>query len=172
MNSSPSSIQPSISLRKIFGSERRAAVLAEREAQSWYLVYLGTRPEARGKGYARKLVEHITTQVSPFPEILVSRKKVSADKTVSLFRLMFLNFRRILNHLILRIALFMKRWGLIMLGVSFCRGRLERNMFLMRGLEDMGRMGGVLNWRLWFEKLRLSRSRSYCSGIWALTLVN
>lgn len=45
----------------------RATVLAEREAQSWYLVYLGTRLNARGKGYARKLVEHVTAQVIPFP---------------------------------------------------------------------------------------------------------
>jgi GNAT superfamily N-acetyltransferase len=41
----------------------RASVLGKREAESWYLVYLGTRPDARGKGYARKLVEHITAQV-------------------------------------------------------------------------------------------------------------
>ena len=47
----------------------RSAVLADREPQSWYLVYLGTRPDARGKGYARKLVEYITAQVLPFPKL-------------------------------------------------------------------------------------------------------
>ena len=63
-----SSIQPSIPLHGVYRLRVcRAAVLGEREPQSWYLVYLGTRPDARGKGYARKLVEHITAQVSPFP---------------------------------------------------------------------------------------------------------
>jgi ribosomal protein S18 acetylase RimI-like enzyme len=35
-------------------------VLGERDNDSWYLVYIGTRPEARGKGLGRKLIEHIT----------------------------------------------------------------------------------------------------------------
>jgi GNAT superfamily N-acetyltransferase len=38
-------------------------VLGERDEKSWYLVYLGTRPSARGKGYARRLVEYVTDQV-------------------------------------------------------------------------------------------------------------
>jgi len=42
--------------------DTKAEVLKERDDDSWYLVYLGTRPEARGKGYARKLVEHVTRQ--------------------------------------------------------------------------------------------------------------
>src|SRR4051812_36343423 len=37
-------------------------VLGERDDESWYLVYLGTRPSAQGKGYARKLIEHVTKQ--------------------------------------------------------------------------------------------------------------
>lgn len=41
----------------------RTEVLGERDANSWYLVYLGTRPDARGRGYARKLVEYVTSQV-------------------------------------------------------------------------------------------------------------
>ena len=45
----------------------RSEVLGEREAVSWYLVYLGTRPESRGRGYARKLVEYVTAQVRPIP---------------------------------------------------------------------------------------------------------
>jgi ribosomal protein S18 acetylase RimI-like enzyme len=32
--------------------------LGDREA--WYLVYIGTKSSARGKGHARKLVEHVT----------------------------------------------------------------------------------------------------------------
>lgn len=42
----------------------KAEILGERDLDSWYLVYLGTRTASRGKGYARKLVEHITFQVS------------------------------------------------------------------------------------------------------------
>lgn len=36
------------------------ATLGERELETWYLVYLGTRPAGRGKGHARKLIEHVT----------------------------------------------------------------------------------------------------------------
>ena len=39
-------------------------VMGDRDADCWYLVYLGTKPGSRGKGYARKLVEHITHRVS------------------------------------------------------------------------------------------------------------
>lgn len=35
-------------------------VMGERDAECWYLVYLGTKTASRGKGYARKLVKHIT----------------------------------------------------------------------------------------------------------------
>lgn len=34
--------------------------LGERELEAWYLVYLGTKPSGRGKGHARKLIEHVT----------------------------------------------------------------------------------------------------------------
>jgi ribosomal protein S18 acetylase RimI-like enzyme len=33
-------------------------VLGDRDDKSWYLVYLGTKPSARGKGYAGKLLQH------------------------------------------------------------------------------------------------------------------
>lgn len=39
-------------------------VLGNLDNDSWYLVYIGTKPESRGKGYARRLIEHVTTQVS------------------------------------------------------------------------------------------------------------
>lgn len=39
-------------------------VMGKRDAECWYLVYLGTKPASRGKGCARKLVEHITQRVS------------------------------------------------------------------------------------------------------------
>lgn len=42
-------------------NETKARVLGpERDQNSWYLVYLGTLPTARGKGYSRKLVEYVT----------------------------------------------------------------------------------------------------------------
>lgn len=34
--------------------------LGDRELDAWYLVYLGTKPSGRGKGHARKLIEHVT----------------------------------------------------------------------------------------------------------------
>lgn len=38
--------------------DTKERVLGERDAKSYYLVYLGTKPSARGKGYARRLIEH------------------------------------------------------------------------------------------------------------------
>ncbi|KAF2204672.1 hypothetical protein GQ43DRAFT_135990 [Delitschia confertaspora ATCC 74209] len=40
--------------------DAKQAVLGERDDDAWYLVYIGTRPNSRGKGYARKLIEHVT----------------------------------------------------------------------------------------------------------------
>lgn len=41
--------------------DTKAQVMAERDDDdSYYLVYLGTRPSGRGKGYARKVVEYVT----------------------------------------------------------------------------------------------------------------
>lgn len=37
----------------------KASVLGPRDNEAWYLVYIGCRPSARGKGYARKLIDHI-----------------------------------------------------------------------------------------------------------------
>ncbi len=42
-------------------------VLGDFEDDSWYLVYIGTKPEARGKGYARALIENVTKVVSQSP---------------------------------------------------------------------------------------------------------
>lgn len=39
-------------------------VLGSQENESWYLVYIGTKPESRGKGYARALIESVTQLVS------------------------------------------------------------------------------------------------------------
>ena len=40
-------------------------VMKEHDDNSWYLVYIGTKPEARGRGYARALIEMVTNQVCP-----------------------------------------------------------------------------------------------------------
>lgn len=42
----------------------KTKVLAEKDNDSWYLVYIGTRNEARKRGYARMLIEYVTRQVS------------------------------------------------------------------------------------------------------------
>lgn len=42
----------------------KTEVMGERDDNSMYLVYIGTKPSARGKGYARKLIEHGTSMVS------------------------------------------------------------------------------------------------------------
>ncbi|OWP02750.1 hypothetical protein B2J93_88 [Marssonina coronariae] len=42
-------------------------VMGDRDDDSYYLVYLGSKPSARGKGYAKKLIEHMTAIASlPF----------------------------------------------------------------------------------------------------------
>ena len=38
-------------------------VLDERDDESYYLVYLGTRPTEQCKGYGTALIEHITQKV-------------------------------------------------------------------------------------------------------------
>ena len=45
----------------------KTTVLGDRNADEYYLLYLGTKPSARGKGYAKKLLEHVLERVSHFP---------------------------------------------------------------------------------------------------------
>ena len=45
-------------------------VLGSREDDSWYLVYIGTKPESRGKGFARSLIESISQKVNMNTTIL------------------------------------------------------------------------------------------------------
>lgn len=40
--------------------DTKVATLGARDDDSWYLVYIGTKPSGRGKGYCRKLIEHVT----------------------------------------------------------------------------------------------------------------
>ncbi|KAL8992949.1 MAG: hypothetical protein Q9169_006719 [Polycauliona sp. 2 TL-2023] len=39
-------------------------VLGKLDGDSWYLVYIGTAPASRGRGYAKKLIAHVTEKVS------------------------------------------------------------------------------------------------------------
>jgi len=40
--------------------DSKTQVLGARDKDTWYLVYIGTRVAARGKGYARKLIDNVT----------------------------------------------------------------------------------------------------------------
>lgn len=42
-------------------------VMGDRDKDCYYLVYIGTKPNARGKGYAGKLIRNMVTKVSFFP---------------------------------------------------------------------------------------------------------
>lgn len=37
--------------------------MGDQDKDAWYLVYLGVTPDARGRGYARKLIEFVTSKV-------------------------------------------------------------------------------------------------------------
>ncbi|KAK1759374.1 hypothetical protein QBC47DRAFT_104277 [Echria macrotheca] len=39
--------------------DTKAAVLGDRDDDAWYLVYLGTKPNSQGRGYARRLLEDV-----------------------------------------------------------------------------------------------------------------
>lgn len=43
--------------------DTKAEVLGERDENAYYLVYLGTKPHARGRGYARKLLQTMIARV-------------------------------------------------------------------------------------------------------------
>lgn len=38
--------------------DTKHGILGDRDDKSWYLVYLGTKPSSRGKGYGGKLLQH------------------------------------------------------------------------------------------------------------------
>ncbi|KAH7354978.1 hypothetical protein BKA65DRAFT_394987 [Rhexocercosporidium sp. MPI-PUGE-AT-0058] len=40
--------------------DTKHSVMGDRDDDSYYLVYLGSKPSARGKGYGKKLIEHMT----------------------------------------------------------------------------------------------------------------
>lgn len=43
--------------------DTKAEVLGKREHDAYYLVYLGTKPHARGRGFARKLLQTMIERV-------------------------------------------------------------------------------------------------------------
>ncbi|ORY65312.1 uncharacterized protein BCR38DRAFT_195089 [Pseudomassariella vexata] len=45
--------------------DTKLEVMGDRDADCYYLVYLGTKPSGRGRGYARKLIEQMAIKVSP-----------------------------------------------------------------------------------------------------------
>lgn len=44
-------------------SSTKLEVLGDRDDKSWYLNYIGTKAGSRGKGYAKKLIQHISALV-------------------------------------------------------------------------------------------------------------
>lgn len=44
--------------------DTKASVLGDRDHDAWYLVYLGTKPNSQGRGYARALLEDMIRRVS------------------------------------------------------------------------------------------------------------
>lgn len=44
--------------------ETKMEILGERDHNSWYLNYVGTKPEARGRGYPKKVIRYVTKLVS------------------------------------------------------------------------------------------------------------
>lgn len=42
--------------------DTKASALGVHDDNSWYLVYIGTKPSAQGRGHCRKLIEHVTKQ--------------------------------------------------------------------------------------------------------------
>ncbi|KAI5844963.1 hypothetical protein DFP73DRAFT_37809 [Morchella snyderi] len=40
--------------------QKKVETMGDQDKDAWYLVYLGVTPDARGRGYARKLIEFVT----------------------------------------------------------------------------------------------------------------
>lgn len=62
----------------------KAAVLGTRDRTSYYLVYIGTRPSARGNGYARRLIEDINVRADA--EERPCYLESTATKNLALYR--------------------------------------------------------------------------------------
>lgn len=44
--------------------DNKHETMGERDDDSYYLVYIGSKPHSQGKGYAKKLIQHMTKVVS------------------------------------------------------------------------------------------------------------
>ncbi|KAF1950785.1 hypothetical protein CC80DRAFT_426011 [Byssothecium circinans] len=64
--------------------DTKVAALGARDPESWYLVYIGTKPSAQGKGYCRKLIEHVTRQADR--EGRVTYLESSNDNNPAIYR--------------------------------------------------------------------------------------
>ncbi len=60
--------------------ETKHHVMGDRDDDSYYLVYLGSKPSARGKGYAKKLIEDMTAKVFPYSFIYLCVHPISLLK--------------------------------------------------------------------------------------------
>lgn len=66
--------------------QTKLEVMGPRDADCYYLVYLGTKPKARGRGYARTLIEDMIRVVSlsfRFPVIFLSSLESKARTSLA-----------------------------------------------------------------------------------------
>jgi ribosomal protein S18 acetylase RimI-like enzyme len=50
--------------------DTKTEVLGDRDHEAWYLVYLGTKPNSQGRGYAARLLQDVMARVSFFSSFL------------------------------------------------------------------------------------------------------
>lgn len=55
-------------------------ILGDRSAECWYLNYIGTKSGSRGRGYAKKLMLHVTDMVSALEHCQESPNLLQADR--------------------------------------------------------------------------------------------
>ncbi|KAL8672394.1 MAG: hypothetical protein Q9168_003133 [Polycauliona sp. 1 TL-2023] len=56
--------------------------LGKLDNDSWYLVYIGTKPGSRGKGYAKKLIAHVTEQADAEGRVCYLESSNGANPTI------------------------------------------------------------------------------------------
>jgi ribosomal protein S18 acetylase RimI-like enzyme len=108
-------------------------VLGERDNHSWYLNYIGTKAEARGRGYARKLIDHVTRMVSTMCfNFVVGHRLTSA-------RPMQMEFRVILSLPTTSISSSMAKWASSCARRSTCTALPARNSEWMSWYANQSR---------------------------------
>lgn len=83
--------------------DTKLEILGERDNHSWYLNYVGTKPEARGRGHARKVIQHVTN--------LVGLEAIFVRATADQDRLTLRAILVILRALMTSISSFMASWA-------------------------------------------------------------